>query len=61
MEFFCHHRDRRGSMALRRELLEEHRSYMDRHAAAMVAQPARAHHRYAEIEVHDWTFGGRPS
>jgi uncharacterized protein len=29
MEFFCYHRDRRGSEALRDELLEEHWSYMD--------------------------------
>ncbi|WP_239543051.1 YciI family protein [Micromonospora terminaliae] len=30
MQFFCYHRDRGGSMSLRRELLEAHRSYMDR-------------------------------
>ncbi len=30
MEFFCYHRDRVGSMALRVELLEAHWSYMDR-------------------------------
>jgi hypothetical protein len=30
MEFFCYHRDRPGSAALRGELLEEHWSYMDR-------------------------------
>ncbi|KAB2366201.1 YciI family protein [Actinomadura montaniterrae] len=38
MEFFCYHRDRRGSMALRRELVEEHWSYMDRYAAEMIAR-----------------------
>jgi uncharacterized protein YciI len=38
MEFFCYHRDRRGSSALRHELLEEHRSYMDRYAAGMIAR-----------------------
>ncbi|GAA0390765.1 YciI family protein [Microbispora corallina] len=38
MEFFCYHRDRPGSMALRDELLEEHWSYMDRHAAEMIAR-----------------------
>ena len=31
--FFCYHRDRLGSGALRRELLEEHRSYMDRYTS----------------------------
>lgn len=30
MEFFCYYRDRRGSLALRGELLEAHWSYMDR-------------------------------
>lgn len=38
MEFFCHHRDRPGSLALRYELLEEHWSYMDRYAAGMIAR-----------------------
>jgi len=38
MEFFCYHRDRRGSVALRDELLEEHWSYMDRYAAQMIAR-----------------------
>ncbi len=38
MEFFCYHRDRLGSGALRRELLEEHRSYMDRYATEMIAR-----------------------
>ena len=38
MEFFCYHRDRPGSAALRRELLEEHWSYMDRFAAEMIAR-----------------------
>lgn len=38
MEFFCYHRDRPGSMALRNELLEEHWSYMDRFAAGMIAR-----------------------
>jgi uncharacterized protein YciI len=36
--FFCYHRDRPGSAALRAELLEEHWSYMDRYAAAMIAR-----------------------
>ncbi|MET9632951.1 YciI family protein [Lentzea sp. NPDC006480] len=30
MEFFCHHRDRPGSLPLREKLIEEHWSYMDR-------------------------------
>src|SRR5689334_21923691 len=38
MEFFCYHRDRPGSTALRDELLEEHWSYMDRYAAQMIAR-----------------------
>lgn len=38
MEFFCYHRDRSGSVALRSELLEEHWSYMDRYAKEMIAR-----------------------
>jgi uncharacterized protein YciI len=38
MEFFCHHRDRSGSLALRHELLEEHWSYMDRFDKEMIAR-----------------------
>ncbi|MEW2355275.1 YciI family protein [Spirillospora sp. NPDC029432] len=38
MEFFCYHRDRPGSMALRRELQEEHWSYMDRFEKEMIAR-----------------------
>jgi len=38
MEFFCYHRDRPGSVALRNELLEEHWSYMDRYGAEMIAR-----------------------
>src|SRR4051812_2537707 len=38
MEFFCYHRDRPGSVALRDELSEEHWSYMDRYAAEMIAR-----------------------
>ncbi|MGG7575720.1 YciI family protein [Streptomyces sirii] len=38
MEFFCYHRDRPGSLALRDELLEEHWSYMDRYAKEMIAR-----------------------
>lgn len=38
MEFFCYHRDRPGSTALRDELLEAHWSYMDRYAAGMIAR-----------------------
>jgi uncharacterized protein len=38
MEFFCYHRDRPGSVALRKELLEEHWSYMDRYATEMIAR-----------------------
>ncbi|MFF4695136.1 YciI family protein [Streptomyces chattanoogensis] len=38
MEFFCYHRDRPDSLALRNELLEEHRSYMDRYVTEMIAR-----------------------
>ncbi len=38
MKFFCYHRDRPGSGALRDDLLEEHWSYMDRYATEMVAR-----------------------
>lgn len=38
MEFFCYHRDRHGSVALRNELLEEHWSYMDGYATEMIAR-----------------------
>ncbi|WP_020523667.1 YciI family protein [Catelliglobosispora koreensis] len=38
MEFFCYHRDRAGSAALRDELLEEHWSYMDRFAKELIAR-----------------------
>ena len=38
MLFFCYHRDRPGSMALRHELLEEHWTYMDGYAAGMIAR-----------------------
>jgi uncharacterized protein len=38
VEFFCYHRDRPGSVALREELLEQHWSYMDRYQAEMIAR-----------------------
>ncbi|MEV0154752.1 YciI family protein [Micromonospora sp. NPDC050686] len=38
MEFFCYHRDRHGSLALREELREAHWSYMDGFAAVMIAR-----------------------
>ncbi|MFF4276873.1 YciI family protein [Streptomyces sp. NPDC001536] len=38
MEFFCYHRDRPGSLALREELGEEHWSYMDRYAKELIAR-----------------------
>ncbi|GAA2295125.1 YciI family protein [Nonomuraea roseoviolacea subsp. roseoviolacea] len=38
MEFFCYHRDRPGSGALRDELLEAHWSYMDGFAAELIAR-----------------------
>ncbi|NUW34040.1 hypothetical protein HTZ77_21760 [Nonomuraea sp. SMC257] len=38
MEFFCYHRDRPDSGALRHELREAHWSYMDRFAAELIAR-----------------------
>jgi uncharacterized protein YciI len=38
VEFFCYHRDRRGSVRLREELREEHWSFMDRYQAEMIAR-----------------------
>ena len=38
MEFFCHHRDRPGSLALRTELVEEHWAYMDRYESELIAR-----------------------
>ncbi|MFE7644696.1 YciI family protein [Streptomyces phaeoluteigriseus] len=38
MDFFCHHRDRPGSLALRTELVEEHWAYMDRYEAELIAR-----------------------
>jgi uncharacterized protein YciI len=38
MEFFCYHRDRHDSAALRDRLLQDHWSYMDRYAATMIAR-----------------------
>ncbi|BCL20212.1 YciI family protein [Streptomyces tuirus] len=38
MEFFCHHRDRPGSLPLREELGEAHWAYMDRFEAELIAR-----------------------
>jgi uncharacterized protein len=38
MEFFCYHRDRPGSRALRDELREQHWSYMDGYAKELIAR-----------------------
>ncbi|MCX5114648.1 YciI family protein [Streptomyces sp. NBC_00378] len=38
MEYFCYHRDRPSSLALREELLEEHWSYMDRYTKQLIAR-----------------------
>jgi len=38
MEFFVYHRDRPGSLPLRKQLLEEHWSYMDRYGTEMIAR-----------------------
>lgn len=39
MEFFCYHRDRPGSAALRQELREEHWSYVDRFPGMIARGP----------------------
>jgi hypothetical protein len=38
VDFFCYHRDRPESAALRDELREEHWSYMDRYQAELIAR-----------------------
>jgi uncharacterized protein YciI len=38
MEFFCYHRDRSDSAALRHELREAHWSYMDQYAKELIAR-----------------------
>ena len=38
MEFFCYHRDRPGSAALRDEMREAHWSYMDQYAKELIAR-----------------------
>ncbi|TYB66605.1 hypothetical protein FXF51_15970 [Nonomuraea sp. PA05] len=38
MEFFCYHRDRPGSAALREKLIEEHWSYMDHYDEQLIAR-----------------------
>ncbi len=38
MEFFCYHRDRPGSLALRNELGEDHWAYMDGFEAGLIAR-----------------------
>lgn len=38
MEFFCYHRDRPGSLALRDELLHDHWSYMDQYGKELIAR-----------------------
>ncbi|MFJ8494546.1 YciI family protein [Streptomyces sp. NPDC094038] len=38
MEFFCYHRDRAGSAALRAELVQDHWGYMDGYAAGLIAR-----------------------
>lgn len=38
MGFFCYHRDRLGSEALRDDLIEAHWSYMDQFAAQLIAR-----------------------
>ncbi len=59
MEFFCYHRDRPGSVALREELLEEHWSYMDRYASQIIARgPTLAQRR---LHAHRHPAHSRPA
>lgn len=52
MEFFCHHRDRPGSAALRWELREAHWSYMDRFAGKLIARGPTLNGGAATGSVH---------
>jgi uncharacterized protein YciI len=53
MEFFCYHRDRPGSGALRDELLEAHWTYMDRYEKELIARgPTFADDDTATGSVH---------
>ncbi|MFE1173249.1 YciI family protein [Streptomyces sp. NPDC058773] len=52
MEFFCYHRDRSGSEALRDELLEEHWSYMDRYTEELIARGPTLDGETATGSVH---------
>src|SRR5262245_25409906 len=53
MEFFCYHRDRPGSSALRSELLEAHWTYMDQYEKELIARgPTFADDGTATGSVH---------
>src|ERR1043166_1455660 len=53
MEFFCYHRDRPGSGALRDELLEAHWTYMDHYEKELIARgPTFADDDTATGSVH---------
>ncbi len=52
MQFFCFHRDRRGSGQLRQDLREEHWSYMDRFASQMIARGPTFERDTATGSVH---------
>jgi uncharacterized protein YciI len=52
MEFFCYHRDRPGSAALRDELLEEHWTYMDGFGEQMIARGPTLDGEIATGSVH---------
>lgn len=60
MEFFCYHRDRPGSMQLRRQMVERHWSYMDRFAAQMIArgptfeEPGYQAGAYRDVMLRRW-------
>ena len=52
VEFFCYHRDRPGSMALRTRLAEAHWSYMDTYADRLVARGPTLDGERATGSVH---------
>jgi uncharacterized protein YciI len=53
MEFFCYHRDRPGSAALREKLLEAHWTYMDSYEKELIARgPTFADDDTASGSVH---------
>jgi hypothetical protein len=69
MEFFCYHRDRPGSVRLIAYgplLSDDGATWLGTAGLVRAPDPDAARailtpDRYADIEVHNWQFGGRPS